>query len=126
MQTDSSDGPESQTVGPKNDLEDYGEPSEFRKKEPRLARYVRRHHAPKKSIGDQSEGTMTMKKLKGICFLTKFEPRTIKDALENESRIEAMNEEIDQIKRNKDWTLVPIPKDKNVIGTIWVFRNKFK
>ena len=34
------------------------------------------------------------------------------------------NEEIDQIERNKTWTLVPRPKDKNVIGTKWVFINK--
>ena len=35
-----------------------------------------------------------------------------------------MNEEIEQIKKNKTWTLVPRPKDKNVIETKWVFRNK--
>ena len=38
--------------------------------------------------------------------------------------IEAMNEEIEQIEKNKTQTLVPRPKDKNVIGTKWVFRNK--
>ena len=35
-----------------------------------------------------------------------------------------MNEEIEQIEKNKTWTLVPRPKDKNIIGTKWVFRNK--
>ena len=35
-----------------------------------------------------------------------------------------MNEEIDHIERNKTMTLVLRPKDKNVIGTKWVFRNK--
>ena len=35
-----------------------------------------------------------------------------------------MNEEIEWIKRNKTWTRVPRPKDKNVIGTKWVFINK--
>ena len=35
-----------------------------------------------------------------------------------------MEEEIEQIKKNKTWSLVPRPKDKNVIGTKWVFRNK--
>ena len=38
---------------------------------------------------------MTRNKLKGTCFLTEFEPRTIKDALENESCIETMNEDIE-------------------------------
>ena len=35
-----------------------------------------------------------------------------------------MEEEIEQIEKNKTWTLVPRPIDKNVIGTKWVFRNK--
>ena len=67
---------------------------------------------------------MTRNKLKGTCFLTKFEPRSIKGALENECWIEEMNEEIYQIERNKTWNLVPRPKDNNVIGTKLVFKNK--
>jgi hypothetical protein len=35
-----------------------------------------------------------------------------------------MNDELDQIEKNQTWDLVPRPKDKNVIGTKWVFRNK--
>jgi hypothetical protein len=35
-----------------------------------------------------------------------------------------MNEELDQIEKNQTWELVPRPKNKNVIGTKWVFRNK--
>ena len=35
-----------------------------------------------------------------------------------------MQEELNQIKRNKTWEIVPRPIDKNVIGTKWVFRNK--
>ncbi|CAM8914253.1 unnamed protein product [Rhodiola kirilowii] len=35
-----------------------------------------------------------------------------------------MQEELHQFERNKVWRLVPMPKDKNVIGTKWVFRNK--
>ena len=35
-----------------------------------------------------------------------------------------MNEEIEQIEKNKTLTLVPRPRDKKVIGTKWVFRNK--
>ena len=67
---------------------------------------------------------MTRSKLKGTCLLADFEPRNVKDALENESWIEAMNEEIEKIEKKKTWTLVPRPKDKNLIGTKWVFRNK--
>ena len=67
---------------------------------------------------------MTIKKLNGICLLVEFEPRSVKDALDNEIWIEDMNEEMEQIEKNKTWTLVPRPKDKNVIGTKWVFKNK--
>ncbi|CAM8914252.1 unnamed protein product [Rhodiola kirilowii] len=35
-----------------------------------------------------------------------------------------MQEELHQFERNKVWRLVPRSKDKNVIGTKWVFRNK--
>ncbi|CAM8972258.1 unnamed protein product [Rhodiola kirilowii] len=35
-----------------------------------------------------------------------------------------MQEELHQFERNKVWRLVCRPKDKNVIGTKWVFRNK--
>ena len=62
--------------------------------------------------------------MKGTCLLVEFEPRNVKDALDNEILIEAMNEEKEQIEKNQTWTLVPRPKDKNVIGTKWVFRNK--
>jgi hypothetical protein len=35
-----------------------------------------------------------------------------------------MDEELDQIEKNYTWELVPRPKNKNVIGTKWIFRNK--
>ena len=35
-----------------------------------------------------------------------------------------MNEELDQIEKNKTWELVLRPKYKNFIGTKWVFKNK--
>ena len=38
--------------------------------------------------------------------------------------MKAMEEELNQIKKNDTWELVPRSKDKNIIGTKWVFRNK--
>jgi hypothetical protein len=35
-----------------------------------------------------------------------------------------MNEELDQIEEKQTWELVPRPKNKNVIGTKWVHKNK--
>jgi len=35
-----------------------------------------------------------------------------------------MNEELDQIEKNDTWETIPRSRDKNVIGTKWVFKNK--
>jgi hypothetical protein len=35
-----------------------------------------------------------------------------------------MEEELNQIEKNRTWELVQRPKDKYVIGTKWVFKNK--
>ena len=88
-----------------------------------LEKYVRRHRAPDQMIGDKIEGTMTRGKLKGTCLLADFEPRNVENALNNDSWIEKMKEEIEQIEKNKTWSFVPRPKDKNIIGTKWVFKN---
>ncbi|MCI93379.1 gag-pol polyprotein, partial [Trifolium medium] len=38
--------------------------------------------------------------------------------------INAMQEELDQFKRNEVWDLVPRPENMNVIDTKWVYKNK--
>ena len=38
--------------------------------------------------------------------------------------MQAIKEELDQIVKNETWKLVPRPKDKNIIGTMWVLINK--
>ena len=53
-----------------------------------------------------------------------IEPNSIKEACKDESWVKVMNEELDQIEKNQTWDLVPRPKDKNVIWTKWVFKNK--
>ncbi|KAL8103274.1 hypothetical protein AgCh_027724 [Apium graveolens] len=40
------------------------------------------------------------------------------------TRISVMQEELNQFERNKVWELVPAPKNRSIIGTKWVFRNK--
>ena len=68
---------------------------------------------------------MTRNRLRNeSCLLRKFEPKTVYDALQDDDWYKATKEEIDQIKKNKTWSLVPRPVDKNVIGTKWVFKNK--
>ncbi|GJV43741.1 putative ribonuclease H-like domain-containing protein [Tanacetum coccineum] len=48
----------------------------------------------------------------------------ISKALDDESWIEAMQEELLQFKIQKVWVLVDLPYDKKAIGTKWVYRNK--
>jgi hypothetical protein len=47
----------------------------------------------------------------------------VEQALEDPDWIIALEEELNNFKRNEVWELVPRPK-QNVIGTKWIFRNK--
>ncbi|CAL2273426.1 unnamed protein product [Prunus armeniaca] len=53
-----------------------------------------------------------------------FESKSVTDALADNDWILAMQEELNQFKRNDVWYLILCPKDSNVIGTKWIFRNK--
>ncbi|GKD16929.1 putative ribonuclease H-like domain-containing protein, partial [Tanacetum coccineum] len=55
---------------------------------------------------------------------TAEEPTKIAQALDDESWVEAMQEELLQFKIQKVWTLVDLPYGKKAIGTKWVYRNK--
>jgi len=59
-----------------------------------------------------------------IGLLSVIEPTTVDEALSDDGRILAMQEELNQFQRNLVWDLVPKPPQKNIIGTKWVFRNK--
>ncbi|GJV92700.1 ribonuclease H-like domain-containing protein [Tanacetum coccineum] len=48
----------------------------------------------------------------------------ISEALEDESWVDAMQEELLQFKIQKVWILVDLPYGKKAIGTKWVYRNK--
>ncbi|GJU96225.1 putative ribonuclease H-like domain-containing protein [Tanacetum coccineum] len=58
------------------------------------------------------------------CFLSQIEPKKISEALEDESWVDAMQEELLQFKIQKVWILVDFPYGKKAIGTKWVYRNK--
>ena len=57
-------------------------------------------------------------------LISQLEPRTIDEAIIDESWVEAMKEELSQFERNEVGNLVPLPKNHSIIGTRWVFRNK--
>ncbi|GJX95000.1 putative ribonuclease H-like domain-containing protein [Tanacetum coccineum] len=58
------------------------------------------------------------------CFLSQHEPKKILEALEDESWVDAMQEELLQFEIQKVWVLVDLPYGKKAIGTKWVYRNK--
>ncbi|GJT62770.1 putative ribonuclease H-like domain-containing protein [Tanacetum coccineum] len=58
------------------------------------------------------------------CFLSQEEPKNISQALQDESWVEAMQEELLQFKLQKVWILVDLPSGKKANGTKWVFKNK--
>ena len=59
-----------------------------------------------------------------LTLLFTIEPNSFEEANNDEFWNKAMDEELDRINKNDTWELVPRPKNKNVIGTKWVFRNK--
>ncbi|GJY04078.1 putative ribonuclease H-like domain-containing protein [Tanacetum coccineum] len=58
------------------------------------------------------------------CFLSQEEPKKIVEALQDDSWVQAMQEELLQFKLQQVWVLVDLPHRMKVIGTKWVYRNK--
>ncbi|GKF07399.1 putative ribonuclease H-like domain-containing protein [Tanacetum coccineum] len=58
------------------------------------------------------------------CFLSQEEPKKISKALQYDSWVEAMQEELLQFRLQQVWILVDLPHRAKVIGTKWVYKNK--
>ncbi|GJT39528.1 putative ribonuclease H-like domain-containing protein [Tanacetum coccineum] len=58
------------------------------------------------------------------CFLSQVEPRSVAQALEDPSWVDAMQEEMQQFKFQNVWVLVDLPEGKYAIGTKWILKNK--
>jgi uncharacterized membrane protein YciS (DUF1049 family) len=58
------------------------------------------------------------------CFLSQIEPKSVKEALKEDSWIDAMQEELSQFEKLGVWKYVNTPKNAKVIGMKWVFRCK--
>ena len=57
-------------------------------------------------------------------YLSQVEPTKVEEALQDESWVEAMHDELFQFQRNDVWTLVPRPEGEHINGTKWIFCNK--
>jgi hypothetical protein len=88
---------------------------------------VQRNHLENQIIGYKSTGVEKTRKLafdSKKSMLSLIEPKLVNESIKSKYWIKSMNEELDQIEKNQTWELVPRPKDKNVIGTKWIFKNK--
>jgi hypothetical protein len=86
-----------------------------------------RDHPVDNILGDIEKGVTTISRVTNFCehysFVSSFEPFKVEDALCDPDWVVAMQEELNNFKRNEVWSLLERPK-QNVVGTKWVFRNK--
>src|ERR1700678_3137557 len=90
---------------------------------------VQKNHPSDQIIGNKDARVETRRKNHSpeqthLALLFTIEPNYFEKASNDEYWNKAMDEELDQIEKNDTWELVPRPKNKNVIDTKWVFRNK--
>ncbi|GAU42103.1 hypothetical protein TSUD_134870 [Trifolium subterraneum] len=88
---------------------------------------IQKNHPSDLIIGNPDQGISTRRMndvISNACFVSKIEQKNVKEALTDDCWINAMQEELEQFKRNEVWELVPRPKNVNMIGTKWVFMNK--
>lgn len=57
-------------------------------------------------------------------LISMIEPTFIDETLSYYGWITEIQEELNQFQRNNVWDLVSKPRQKNIIKTKWVFRNK--
>jgi hypothetical protein len=109
------------------DKEDDQEIRDQRLPHPRVHQAIQRDHPVNSIFGDIHKGVTTRSRVahfyEHYCFVSSIKPYRIEDALRDPDWVVAMQEELNNFKRNEVWHLVPRP-NQNVVGTKWVFHNK--
>jgi hypothetical protein len=81
---------------------------------------IQKHHPIDQILGDISKGVTTHSRLANFCehysFVSSIEPFRVEETLQDLDWVLAMQEELNNFKRNEVWSLVPRPK-QNVVGT---------
>jgi hypothetical protein len=77
---------------------------------------IQRNHPIDQILGDISKGVTTRSRLANFCehysFVSSIEPFRVEEALQDPNWVLAMQEELNNFKRNEVWTLVLRPKQK--------------
>jgi hypothetical protein len=94
----------------------------------RIHHSIVKDHPVDQIVGDISKGVQTRSRIASFyeyfSFVSCMEPNRVDEALLDVDRVNAMHEELNNFTRSEVWELVERPKNHNVIGTKWVFRNK--
>ena len=79
-------------------------------------------------IDNIERGASFRKSLNNFCetmeFVSQVEPKNMNEALQDNSWILTMQEELNQFTRNEVWSLVSRTFEMNIIDTKWVYKNK--
>ncbi|GJR39727.1 retrovirus-related pol polyprotein from transposon TNT 1-94 [Tanacetum coccineum] len=88
-------------------------------------------HPLEQVFGDPSKPVMTWSRLNidaKMCMyaltVSTTEPKNIKEAMQDHSWIESMQEELHQFERLKVWKLVEKPAKRTIIGVKWLWKNQ--
>ncbi|GKF46241.1 gag-pol polyprotein [Tanacetum coccineum] len=88
-------------------------------------------HPLEQVFGDPSKPVKTWSRLNidaKMCMyaltVSTNEPKNIKEAMQDHSWIESMQEELHQFERLKVWKLVEKPAKRTIIGVKWLWKNK--
>lgn len=58
-------------------------------------------------------------------FLSSTRPKVFKSVARSPAWLAAMDEEVQAVRNNGTWILVPRPLNINIVGSKWVFRTKY-
>jgi hypothetical protein len=92
--------------------------------------HIQKAYPPQQVIGNlnervtRSSRSAHLSHFTNTLFIALFEPRDVGHALSDSSWANVIYEELENFERNHVWTFVEPPRDVNVIGTKWVFKNK--
>ena len=93
---------------------------------------IKLNHSPEVIVGNMNELTLRKRTVDKCvanfmsysCYLSQVKPTKVEKALQDESWVEAMHDELFQFQRNNVWTLVPRLEGEHIISTKWIFCNK--
>nr|GEZ79423.1 retrovirus-related Pol polyprotein from transposon TNT 1-94 [Tanacetum cinerariifolium] len=86
-----------------------------------------RNHPSENVIGNLNQRTLisqAQNQSNFFYFISTIKPKNVNETLTGDSWIVAMQEKLNQFIANDVWDLVPNPRNMNIIGTKWAFRNK--